>query len=120
MRGVMKPIIAICMFALAASVVAAQDFLSIVEDGSPSEVQAAIDDGANVNVRGDNGETPLMWAAFGNGKSEVLELLINAGADVSVRAEGGVTPLMAAAGNNNPEVIERLIDAGGGCECSRR
>ena len=51
MRDGMKTIIAICMSVSAASVAGAQDFFYVVEEASPTEVQEAIDAGADVNAR---------------------------------------------------------------------
>jgi ankyrin repeat protein len=47
--------------------------------------------GANVNIKDDNGNTPIYWAAMGNSKT--LEVLIKAGANVNVKNNKGETPL---------------------------
>ena len=51
-----------------------EEFLEVVETGTPQEVQAAISKGADVNAKADNGGTPLMRAASGNKDPEVIAL----------------------------------------------
>jgi ankyrin repeat protein len=93
--------------------VMAEDLFELVIDGSPEEVQKAIDEGANINARDKDRVTPLMKAAGKNKNPEVIEVLLNAGANISARNEDGLTPLIITAGlNKNPEVIEVLLDAG--------
>ena len=54
-----------------------------------------IENGANINVIGNYGWTPLMVAAS-KGLYETSRLLIEQGADINARNTGGVTPLMWA------------------------
>ena len=75
-------------------------------------VHYCLNTGANVNVRGGEGRTPLHWAAQQNYNPEVVTLLLQAGADVNARDISGVTPLHVAAQDNNPEVLTVLIGAG--------
>ena len=89
------------------------DFISLCKEGSPSEVQAAIKAGANVNARDEAGWTPLQRAAFKNPNPKVITILLKAGADVNARDEDGLTPLhLAAVANSNTEVITALLEAG--------
>jgi len=44
--------------------------------GTPQEVEAAIQAGADVNAKDGGGMTPLMYAAQYNNNSEVLNVLI--------------------------------------------
>ena len=58
-------------------------FSWICKDGSPLDVQAAIDKGADVNAPlAENGMTPLIAAASYNPNLEVIAILLKAGADV--------------------------------------
>jgi hypothetical protein len=66
---------------------------------------------ANVNVRDDNGSTPLIWAAQ-QCPVEAVEALIKAGADVNARAKGGATPLMMASVMQKTDVVAALKRAG--------
>ena len=71
--------------------------------GKIEAAKKAIADGADVNAKKDDGETPLHWAvvaALDSGDKEVVELLITNGADVNAKVvsgrKQGMTPLDAA------------------------
>ena len=88
-------------------------FFDLVQTGTPSDVQAAINKGADVNDRSNSGWTPLMAAAMNNPHPEMVTILLKAGADVNATDYRGKTPLMYAADNNlNREVIAALLKAG--------
>jgi hypothetical protein len=56
-----------------------------------------LDNGADIDARGQWGGTPLHWAAMVGGK-DMVQLLLDHGADVGVKTEGfGSTPLLWAA-----------------------
>ena len=74
-------------------------------------VQAELDKGVDVNVKGSHEETPLHWAA-GGGHKEIVELLVNNGADVNAKNKWGGTPLHWAPVGGNKEVVEFLIEKG--------
>lgn len=89
------------------------NFFELVKTGTPQDIQAAIDKGADVNAPGMGGMTPLMYAAQYNENSEVFDTLLIAGADVKAKATAGATALILAARHNqNPEVITSLLNAG--------
>lgn len=90
------------------------DFFKLVGTKTPDDVQAAINQGAEVNGQDPlYGRTPLMWAAWCNPNPEVIAVLLKAGADVNMKDANGCTPLLWAAwGNQNPEVITTLLEAG--------
>jgi ankyrin repeat protein len=89
------------------------DFLDLCEKGSLEDIQAAIYGGADVNVRGGEGRTPLSLAASSGSDPEVITALVKAGADVSSLSAINWTPLRWAAwDNDNPGVITALAKAG--------
>ena len=89
------------------------DFLELCKQGSLQQINDAVNKGANVNVKGEDGATPLMLAARENPDPEVITALIEAGADVNASDnEQVMTPLIGATYNSNPEVITVLIKAG--------
>ncbi len=57
--------------------------------GRLAGVQAQLDKGVDVNVKDEDGYTPLHWAAT----KEIAELLIAEGADVNAKDEDGETLL---------------------------
>jgi len=89
------------------------DILELAKTGSLQDIQAALQQGADVNAMDAGGETPLMYAAENNQPPEVIAELLNAGANVNARDSAGVTPLMYAAGYcKSCEVIAVLLTAG--------
>jgi ankyrin repeat protein/poly(3-hydroxybutyrate) depolymerase len=68
------------------------DIHKAAKDGNIKAVKQHLEAGVNVNVKADNGWTPLHSAAF-NAEKEIVELLIAAGADVNAKDNRGETPL---------------------------
>lgn len=60
---------------------------------------------------GDEGNTPLMWAA-GGGHVGVMQQLLNAGASPTASNEDGLTPLMHAAMAGSAASLQLLVKAG--------
>ncbi len=76
---------------------ATQELLGIASRGnkySQAYFRVLIGEGANVNGRNSDGDTPLMKAASAASSPEWVTLLIEAGADVNAKNEYGHTPLM--------------------------
>jgi len=93
------------------------DLFALISGRDPAVVQAAIDAGADVNVRQTQGleATPLMWAT-GVGDPAFVEMLIEAGADVDVRDTMGDPAINWAAYYGNTPAIALLLDAGADTE----
>ena len=66
----------------------------------------------DVNVKNEDGETPLQYAAW-KGHKEIAELLIDKGADVNAKNKGGVTPLDCAVYFGHKETANLLRKHGG-------
>ena len=80
-------------------------------------VRQLISAGADVNVAGAGGITPLHWAASmhwaaSNGQAEIIRMLISAGADVHAKDDGGDTALHGSAMVEHTEAVRLLISAG--------
>jgi formylglycine-generating enzyme required for sulfatase activity/ankyrin repeat protein len=89
------------------------DIFELAKIGTQQSVQAAINQGADVNVRDKDGLTPLMYAARQNPNHEVTAALLRAGAEINAGDLYGRSALMyAARWNPNPEVISALLKAG--------
>jgi ankyrin repeat protein len=65
----------------------------------------------NVNVRGSDGSSALLWAAY-NGNSEMSRALIAAGAEVNAPNRYGITPLLQASRIGDATVMGALLKAG--------
>jgi ankyrin repeat protein len=74
-------------------------------------VRTLIKQGADVNIQGSDGATPLLWIARTN-DLETADALLKAGAKVSIPNALGITPVYAAAENGSAAMLRRLLDAG--------
>src|SRR5271157_3521270 len=101
--NVKRRIVAIAVLAVltAASAYAQTiDFFALVKTGTPQEVQAAINKGADVNAlaNANANKTPLMFAANDNPHPEVITVLLKAGANLEARSSAyGWTALICGA-----------------------
>jgi ankyrin repeat protein len=86
-------------------------FVMAARVGKVERVQALLDQGASVNSRDRNGDTPLNMAAA-KGNAELVQVLLKAGADVNLGNLSGVTPLMGAAFSANAQAFSALLAAG--------
>ncbi|RYP56088.1 hypothetical protein DL771_012151 [Monosporascus sp. 5C6A] len=71
--------------------------------------------GIAIEVKSDNGETPLLWAA-GWGHEGVMKLLLDKGAIVEAKNNDGLTPLSRAAENGHEGIMRLLLDKGAAIE----
>ena len=77
-----------------------------------NEIKALVENGADVNTRNDDGETPLILATE-NENLDVMRFLIRNGSDVNARKNDGKTPLIVASMiENADDVIMLLIESG--------
>jgi len=79
-----------------------------VDKGHNEFVELLIENGADVNAKKVDGDTPLHAAAM-NGHKAIAELLIENGADVNANSWGGWTPLHCA---KTKEITELLLTNG--------
>ena len=78
-------------------------------DENSSVAEYLINNGANINVTNEDGETPLMYASKVH-NIKVIELLIQKGADINVFDNYGNTALIY--GVNNLETVKLLVENG--------
>lgn len=75
------------------------------------DLLAVIDEGLNVDLMNQDGNTLLMLAAY-SGQAELVRGLIERGADVNRLNDRGQSPLAGAIFKKEDGVIDALIDAG--------
>jgi len=91
-----------------------------VVGGHKATVELLLNTGADVNGKGQDGCTPLMWAAEfeqhnqqnQQDQQDIIELLLNAGADVNARRVDGYTTSMLATAHRHEYVLELLLNTG--------
>jgi ankyrin repeat protein len=64
------------------------ELLKMAWKGDVGQGEKLIDNGANVDARGENGEAPMVWAIVG-GNEEFVKLLVARGADVNAQDRRG-------------------------------
>src|SRR5262249_13869630 len=74
----------------------AADLFTAIRNADAQAVRKLLDNGADVNARDPEGNTPLILASS-YASPECLELLIGKGADVNSANKAGATPLIRAA-----------------------
>ena len=78
------------------------------KSGDLNRVQQLADEGADLDVTLQRGETPLIVAAL-EGHTEVVEFLIARGTSVQARNDRGFTALHAAAFRGHLAIVELLV-----------
>ena len=77
--------------------------------GKLSSVQYLIEGGTDVNIRDEEGRSP-MYIAASEGQYEIANYLIGEGADRNLKSNNGNTPLIAAATKNNLRLVRLLTE----------
>lgn len=77
-------------------------------NGRGADIEKLLTEGADINVRDEDGRTALMYAAF-NGHTSIIEKLIKKGALVNLADNYGRTALMFASSGPYPEAVRLLL-----------
>jgi ankyrin repeat protein len=93
--------------------------LDAVESGDSAAAQQLLQQGGDVQARGPDGTTALMWAAY-HGDVALVQQLIEAGADVSAVNNYGVRALSEAAVIGSVPIIKALLAAGANANLTDR
>jgi ankyrin repeat protein len=103
----------LALFATGVTAVTAaeQSLLDAAEAGDHDAAVAALTAGGDVNARGPDGTTALIWAAY-NGDAKLVERLLAAGADADAKNEFGSFALSEAAIGGYTDVVAALLKGG--------
>ncbi len=83
-----------------------------INAGDIQQLRREVTAGANVNGRGRDGITPLMYATSRR-QTDAMHILVSLGANPLARASGLIgSPLATAASSKYPELLRALLDAG--------
>jgi ankyrin repeat protein len=103
-------VLALTLFGTAA-LAAEQSLLEAAEGGDRAAALAALEGGGDVNARGPDGTTALIWAAY-NADAALVARLIEAGAEVDAKNEFGSSALSEAAIGGYTDVVAALLKGG--------
>ena len=82
-----------------------------ITTNKPEEINAALDSGVDINIRGPSGYTPLFESVLKH-RVHSVELLMKRGADIRLRNEQGFDALDAAAFGGCAMCAAKLMKAG--------
>ncbi|MGI9338827.1 MAG: ankyrin repeat domain-containing protein [Gammaproteobacteria bacterium] len=85
--------------------------LSALDDINLPEIKGLIDDGADINTKGESGMTALHFASI-RGHTETVLAFIKAGADINAKLKNGRTALHMAAFSGRTKTALALVKAG--------
>lgn len=84
-------------------------------NGQEAAVRILLDEGANIEVSDDYGNTPLILAAR-HGHEAVVRLLLEKGANIEAKDKYGSSPLISAACMGRKAVVGTLLEMGANTE----
>lgn len=98
------------LLALVTSAYAADDspLFAAIKNGDKSAVEALLAKGADVNVKDEYGQTPLVYVK----EKSIAELLLAKGASINARDKRGRTPLYFVANEGMKGIVELLLVKG--------
>jgi uncharacterized protein len=96
----------------------AEDFFKTAKKGDAYPIQLFLTAGMDPNLKDEQGNTPLMYAAA-SGHDQAVRSLLDAGARVNERRSNGMTALTFAA-SQTPDFLKLLLDAGADLDAKDR
>ncbi|WP_369903651.1 ankyrin repeat domain-containing protein [Bacillus manliponensis] len=87
--------------------------------GDTETVMKLVQDGAHINVQGEDGETPIMAATYHN-HVETVKVLIEAGANIDIQDKNQDTPFLYASAEGFLEIVKLTIAAGADTSITNR
>ena len=85
--------------------------MHFAREGMTEELAGFVDHGLPADVQDEDGNTPLMLAAY-HGHAETVRVLVERGADVDRRNHRDQSPVAGAVFKGEDEVVRVLVDAG--------
>ncbi|XP_043855878.1 2-5A-dependent ribonuclease [Dromiciops gliroides] len=85
--------------------------IQAVKEGDITQVRQLLEKGADVNVRGEGGWTPLHNAVKKVSK-DIVQLLLDKGADPHIKKDNGATPFIVAGIVGNVELLQLFLSKG--------
>lgn len=85
--------------------------MQLMQNGTSTELQAAIEEGLDVNAVDEDGNTPLLLAAV-NRRSDLMYVLLEKGANANFVKEPGITALGIACMFDDWSMVDLLITHG--------
>jgi ankyrin repeat protein len=89
--------------------------MQFAREGMTTELAGFVDHGLPADVRDQDGNTPLMLAAY-HGHAATVAMLVEHGADVDLRNHRDQSPLAGAIFKGEDEVVSVLVAAGADLE----
>jgi uncharacterized protein len=96
---------------------AEKTLLEAAEAGDSAGAIALLRERPDVNARGPDGTTAIMWASY-NGDLELVKKLVAAGADVNAKNDFGAFALSEAAMTGSTPIIDALLKAGANADAA--
>jgi hypothetical protein len=87
------------------------DLFAAIEKGDQSQVKALLEKGADVNIKSEFGETPLI-EAIRSDNIVIIRLLLEKGANLNARDDVGLTPFFAAIKSGSIDITKLLLKKG--------
>ena len=85
--------------------------MHFAREGMTDELAGFVDHGLPADVQDENGNTPLMLAAY-HGHAATVRMLVERGADVDLRNGRDQSPVAGAVFKGEDEVVRVLVEAG--------
>lgn len=86
--------------------------LQSIRDGDEAEARRQLAQGLNLNIKGKEGITPLLWLIMQQDR-QGAQLALKLGADPNFKTGNGDNAVSMVAGAKSPEWLRMMLDAGG-------
>ena len=88
-----------------------QQLLDVAKKGDKKALYTLIENGADLNIKDNEGRTALIWASIKE-NFEIVKLLVENGADLDIKDNEGKTALIWASIKENFKIVKFLVENG--------